>query len=69
MQVTLPVNGRATLTVYDLAGRRIATMLDGTMAAGTHDIEFDPGEEVGGVFFYRLRTEQGYTTGSLVRMR
>jgi hypothetical protein len=53
-----------TLTVYDVSGRRVATLLDELRGPGTHRVEWDgrseDGTEVGsGVYLYRLSTERG----------
>ena len=55
----LPVAGRATLSVYDVAGRRIAKLVDGELAAGPHAATWDGRDESGrsvpaGVYFYDL---------------
>ena len=57
---TLPKQGVVDLGVYDLVGRRIATIARGTMDAGSYHKEWagidDSGNKVrSGVYFYRLR--------------
>ncbi|MFN2369704.1 MAG: FG-GAP-like repeat-containing protein [Candidatus Krumholzibacteriia bacterium] len=56
----LPADGHARLAVFDLAGRRVATLVDRTLAAGTHTVVWDgrneQGAEVGsGVYLYTLQ--------------
>jgi PKD repeat protein len=51
--------GRVTLEVYSVSGQRIATLADGVMGAGTHEVSWnatsDSGAEVAsGVYFYRI---------------
>lgn len=51
--------GDVRLTIFDVAGRRVATLLDGPFAAGRHEAvwrgESDTGRPVGsGQYFYRL---------------
>jgi hypothetical protein len=53
---------RATLAVYDVAGRLVRALVNGPVAAGPHDVEWDAtntrGERVSsGVYFYVLRAE------------
>ncbi len=55
----LPTAGRVELTVYDVAGRRVATVFDGEAEAGFHEVTWNgrsgTGEPVAsGVYFYRL---------------
>ena len=59
--LTLPAAGRATLAIHDLAGRRIATLLDGEQAAGSSRITWDGRDASGhrapaGVYLARLAT-------------
>ena len=62
------------LTVYDLAGRRIATLTDATLPAGDHAAHWDGRDESGanvaaGVYLARLRTGATTTTSKLVLAR
>jgi hypothetical protein len=52
---TLPANGRVRLTVFDLAGRSVATLVDGEMPAGRHDVPWRP-DSGPGLYFLRLET-------------
>jgi hypothetical protein len=51
--------GHVTLAMYDLAGRQVATLLDGDRAAGPGAVDFDGRSLPGGVYFYRLITPDG----------
>ena len=56
---TIPEAGPATLTVSDILGRTVATLIDGPLEAGSHTIEWDARDSRGrelasGVYFYRL---------------
>ena len=53
---TLARGGHASLTLYDVLGRRVATILDGDISAGAHQV-FLPGEKMQtGVYFYVLQS-------------
>jgi hypothetical protein len=54
----LPEDAKVTLTVYDINGRKVATLVDGTLAAGTHEAEVS--DMAPGVYIYRL-TASDYT--------
>ena len=44
-----------TLEVVDVLGRRVATLADGTRAAGFHTVHWDASSMPSGVYLYRLR--------------
>ncbi len=55
----LPEAGPARLEVFDVAGRKVALLADGTREAGLHHVEWDgltaPGRRAApGVYFYKL---------------
>ncbi|MEM1096415.1 MAG: T9SS type A sorting domain-containing protein [Bacteroidota bacterium] len=54
---TVPV----TLTVYDLLGRRVRTLVDGMQSAGVYDVVFEAGDLPTGLYFYRLEAA-GYVS-------
>ena len=70
----LPRDGRATLRVYDAAGRLVETLLDGDLAAGPHSVEWTARGASGhilpaGTYFYRLETSRGSLSRSLILIR
>jgi len=50
-----PVAGQVKLTVFNVAGKKIATLCDANMPAGEHMVNFDAGTLSGGVYIYRLQ--------------
>ena len=50
----LPEAGVAQLEVFDILGRRVATLVNRTMEAGTHSVTWRA-DAASGVYFYRLR--------------
>jgi hypothetical protein len=60
MRFALPQRGRVDLALYDIQGRRLATLVAGDMDAGWHEVSWDgridAGGSVGaGLYFARLR--------------
>lgn len=51
---TLPTRMIIRLSVFDLLGREIATLVDGGMDAGAHSVEWNVRDLPAGVYFYRL---------------
>lgn len=54
IEFSLPEAGFATLAVYDILGRQIATLVSGELSAGKHTYHWDSGEWASGVYLYRL---------------
>ncbi|MCA9730952.1 CotH kinase family protein [candidate division KSB1 bacterium] len=50
----LPAAGDVTLKVYDIRGRLVETLLQGSQLAGTHKIIFDAHNVPSGIYYYRL---------------
>lgn len=50
----LPQSVPVKITVYDAAGRRIITLLDGVQQAGEHRIMFDASRYASGIYYYTL---------------
>jgi hypothetical protein len=48
-------NGRASLRVYDLLGREVATLVNEVKQPGTYAVQFDARRLASGVYFYRLQ--------------
>jgi hypothetical protein len=74
LQVALPEASAVTLGVYDVLGRRVATLVDRELAAGTHTVRWDgrstTGAQVGsGVYFVRMRAGDFTTTRRLMLVK
>ena len=50
----LPRDSRAKLEVFDVLGRRVATLFDESKTAGEHVVDFDASGLVTGMYIYRL---------------
>jgi hypothetical protein len=57
----LATEARVQLAVFDVAGRRVQTLVDTRLAPGTHRVEWSGPAQAGaarsGVYFYRLRVD------------
>jgi len=51
---SLPSSQPVTLTVYDLTGRVVATLVDGLLSAGSHTVTFRADHLPSGTYLYRL---------------
>ncbi len=62
----LPVSGKVKLSIYDLNGRCLSTLLDKELPAGRHQTDFSRGTQPPGIYFYRLQTGNKSVTGKLI---
>jgi hypothetical protein len=46
--------GEVSLRVYDVLGREVAVMANGTLNAGTYRVPFDARQLASGIYYYRL---------------
>jgi hypothetical protein len=51
----LPVNGRVRLSIHDLLGREITTLVDRQMPGGNHQVIWDATDRPSGIYYYRLQ--------------
>src|SRR5262245_22778901 len=51
----VPSAGHVTLELFDVHGRKVATLVDGERSAGRHSVEWTAARGRGGLYFYRLR--------------
>ena len=54
----LATRSQVTLTVYDVLGRKIATLVNEEKSAGTYTVSWNAPHLSSGVYFYRLQTEE-----------
>jgi len=55
----LPESAQVRLVVFDVLGREVRVLLDGTREAGTHEVTFDASDLPSGTYLYRLETPRG----------
>ena len=71
---SLPTAGHVELAVFDIAGRRVATLADGATLSGTHEVVWNGSGSDGtpvasGVYFARLVADAGTASQKLLLVR
>ena len=56
----LAIGSQIELSIYNLRGQRVATLVNKKQTAGSYQVQWDATGFAGGVYFYRLRTDQGF---------
>ncbi len=57
IEFSLPQASGVQLTVYDMLGRRVTTLVEGKRQAGQHSVTFNASNLSSGVYIYRLKTD------------
>jgi len=70
----LPTSGHVELTVFNILGQQVATLVNGSLTAGQHEATWngsdDSGDAVGsGIYFYRLVASNVTETKKMVLMK
>ncbi|MFA6440326.1 MAG: T9SS type A sorting domain-containing protein, partial [Bacteriovoracaceae bacterium] len=66
---SLPTSQMVTLTVFDLLGKEVSTLIHEIQSPGTYNISFDGSNLVSGIYFYRLRAGTYVETKKLILMK
>jgi hypothetical protein len=66
---SLPEPGNVEIAVYDVAGRRVATLEDAAQTAGKHTLTWDASGVGQGMYFYRLRVGPAFVTRRVLLLR
>lgn len=66
IRYALPTAGHVRLTIYNLAGQKMALLTDGLYEAGLHSVEWNAGSQTSGLYFYRLEAGDMMLTKKLV---
>jgi hypothetical protein len=68
IRFSLPVSGLVKITIYDVQGQEIETLVNKELAAGEFEVNWNAGNFSSGVYFYRLqsypftgRRDEGFT--------
>ncbi len=69
IQFTLPNESNVLLTVTDVLGRTVATLVDGRLGAGEHSSTLNAGDLPNGVYRYTLQADGVSISGSMSLLR
>jgi len=65
----LPNSGDVRLDVHDMLGRRVATLVDGPLAAGSHEVRFDGSNLTSGLYLYSISTLDSKITRTMTLLK
>lgn len=69
IEFALPKASFTNLTIYDLLGREVATLINEELKPGTYEAEWDGSNFSSGIYFYKLETGDFTETKKMVLMK
>lgn len=65
----LPATSHVNLTIFNVLGQEVTTLVDDRMDAGTHTVEWNASSYSSGVYFYRISAEQFSETKKMMLLK
>ena len=65
----LPESAQVRLIIYDVTGKAVSELVNGSLAAGSYEIAFDAGDLPSGLYLYRLISPSGVLTGRMALVK
>lgn len=69
IKYALPQDTKVLLSIHDVNGRRVATLMDGFRNAGIHEVAFNASHLASGIYLYRLNAGSNTCNGKIVLMK
>jgi hypothetical protein len=69
LRYRIPASSRVRVTVYDLTGRKVATLSDRVQSAGPHEVTFDGSGRPAGLYVFQLTSDFGNLTRKALLLR
>lgn len=66
---SLPTRSNVTLTIYNLMGQKVATLVNETMNAGNYTVQFNASNLASGVYFYQLTTDNFTSVKEMIYLK
>ena len=66
---TLEKSGFASLTVYNILGQKVATVVSGNLSAGTHEFNFNAANLSSGIYMYKLESNNNVAVKKMMLLK
>ncbi|RMH73749.1 MAG: T9SS C-terminal target domain-containing protein [Gemmatimonadetes bacterium] len=66
---SIPALEQVNLTIYDLSGRKVDTVVDQRLEAGNYEVVWDAGDRPSGTYFYRLSAGTQQQTHRMILLK
>jgi hypothetical protein len=65
----LPTRSHVTLKIFNVLGQGVATLVNGSVEAGTHQVQWGAGRLASGVYLYQLKANRFFETKRMILVR
>ena len=69
IELELPKQTVVDLSIYNILGQKVTTLVNGEVPAGLHTYTWNAGGNSSGIYFYRLTTENGIETKKMTLLK
>lgn len=69
IRISMNTRDNVVLTVFDITGKEIATLVNGILEVGMHDYTFDASQLSAGVYFYKVQSANKITTQKMTLLK
>ncbi len=66
---SIPKDGNVSLTVYNILGQQVVSLVNGNMKSGQHQVTFDASRFASGVYYYRLESNNHVMVKKMMLMK
>ncbi len=69
IEFSIPSRSKVNIDVFDLNGRKVATLVNSELSAGTYNVKWDATEVSSGTYFYRMTAGNFYQTKKMLLIK
>jgi len=69
IKYVLPITGKVSIDIYNLAGQKIITLANNVQSAGIHQIAWNASSVASGIYFARIETKQYTSTARMLLIK
>jgi len=69
ISLTIPYRTFVNLTIYNLLGQAVKTLVNDELDAGTHNVDFDAQDFASGIYIYKISTKNFSPTKKMILLK
>jgi hypothetical protein len=69
IRFNLPKNSEVKLSVFDMSGKEVSVIINGSLNAGEYEADWNPADLASGIYFYTLKTADFSETKKMIFLK